>query len=366
MKKKATIPILIILSIIGFMYCFFLIFLFDSIEAVNAETEEYITIEIPDDASLMDTAKILKENNLIKNEYAFYIRSFVSGIHKKMQTGTYDLSQNMTNDDIINELILGDEDRGTTVRITIIEGSTIEEIADKLYENEVIHDKDKFLEICKTGGSFKEGNALNSIDFENLNNEVDYVLEGYLFPDTYEFYKNSTPYAVIKKMLNRFNEVYTEEYEMRATQLGLTKNEVVILASMIEKEAITSDFSKVSSVLHNRLSIGMKLQLDSTVRYKLNDENTISLSKEQYALNSMYNTYINKGLTPSAICNPGKNAIDAVLYPNQEYIDDNYLYFCLTEENSNSMAFAQTYEEHLANIKKYKDYWEIYDSIINE
>jgi UPF0755 protein len=365
LKKKVTLPILIILCIIGFIYCFFLIFLFNAIKAVDSKSEEYITIEIPSNASLFDMATILEENNLVKNKYAFCIRSFVSGVHKKMQTGTYDLSQNMNNDEIIEELILGDKDRGTIVKITIVEGSTVEEIANKLYENNIIHDKNKFLELCKTGDSFKNGKALNSIDFKNINSEVDYVLEGYLFPDTYEFYKNSNPYDVIKKMLNRFNEVYTEEYEMRASQLGLTKNDVIILASMIEKEAITSDFAKVSSVLHNRLSLGMKLQLDSTVRYKLNDKNTISLTEEQYKLDSKYNTYKQDGLIPGAICCPGKNAIEGVLYPDQKYLDENYLYFCLTEENSNSMAFAKTYEEHLINIKKYKDYWEIYDSIIN-
>lgn len=364
MKKKITIPLLIILCIIGFAYCFFLMYLFNAIAPIDIESEKYITVEIPDTAGLSETAEILKNNGLIKSKSAFIIRSFVSGIHKKMNTGTYDLSPNMSNDEIIEALIVGDEDRGQTVSVTIIEGETVEDIANKLYKNGVIIDKDKFLSICKTGGSFKEGKALNGIDFDNLSPEINYVMEGYLFPDTYEFYKNSNPYDVIKKMLNRFNEVYSDEYEARASLLGYSKNDVIILASIIEKEAITIDFDKVSAVLYNRLTSNMKLQVDSTVRYKLNEKNTISLTKEQYSLDNEYNTYLHEGLTPGAICNPGENAIKAVLYPDQKYIDEEYMYFCLTESNSNSMAFSKTYEEHLENIKKYKDSWEIYDSIL--
>lgn len=365
-RRKITIPLLIILSIIGFGYCFLMMYLFDAIEPINPASEEYVTIEIPDTADLGDTADILEENGLIKNKYAFMVRCFTSGVHKKMNTGTYDLSTNMSNDEIMDSLILGDADRGQIVNITITEGETINQIADKLNKEGVIIDKNKFLQICKTGGSFVDGQALNGIDFENVNPEIEYIMEGYLFPDTYEFYKNSTPYDVIKKMLNRFNEVYTDEYEGRATQLGYSKNDVIILASIIEKEAITTDFNKVSAVLYNRLVMDMKLQVDSTVRYILNETNTISLTKEQYSLNNAYNTYINTGLVPSAICNPGKAVIEAVLYPDQTYIDDEYLYFCLTESNSNAMAFAKTYEEHLTNIKKYKDSWEIYDSVLQQ
>lgn len=366
MKKKVTIPVLIILCIIGFSYCFFIMYLFDSIKPIDSNSEKYITIEIPDTAGLTETAEILLNKGVIKSKTAFIIRSFTSGVHKKMNTGIYDLSPNMSNDEIIEALIVGDENRGQTVTVTIIEGETIEDIAQKLYNNGVIIDKNKFLSICKTGGSFKDGKALDDVNFEDINPEINYVMEGYLFPDTYEFYKNSNPYDVIKKILNRFNEVYNNEYEARAAQLGYTKNEVIILASIIEKEAITIDFDKVSAVLYNRLYNNMKLQVDSTVRYKLNEKNTISLTKEQYSLDNKYNTYLYKGLVPGAICNPGENAIKAVLYPNQKYIDEEYMYFCLTESTSNSMAFSKTYEEHLENIKKYKDSWEIYDSILND
>lgn len=365
-KKKILIPFLIILVIIGTIYCIFLKFFFDGKEALDITSTSYETIEIPPYASVTEIATILDEKNLIISKEAFIVRAITSGISGRIKSGTYDISPNMSVDDIIDALSIGDADRGKTITITIIEGETIEDIANDLYENNVIYNKQKFLEICKTGAGFEKHNALNGINLQKLDSETKYALEGYLFPDTYEFYINSTPYDVINKMLNRFNEIYVADYEAQAAAMGYSKQDVITIASIIEKESSQSDFSKVSAVIYNRLQQNMKLQVDSTIRYVKDYDNTISLTGEQYSYNSKYNTYLNKGLTPSPICNPSRAAIEAALNPNTSYVNDGYLYFCLVDYETKTTVFSKTYQEHLENVSKYKDNWQDYDKAITE
>lgn len=366
MRIKVTIPVLATAIIIGVLNCAAIMFLLRTITPPEPGSEKYITVTIPEESSLMQTAGILKDKGLIKNKYSFVVRSFTSGIHMKMNTGTYDLSPGMTNDEIIKALVVGDSDRGQTVTVTIPEGSTIGQIASILEKNGVIADKEKFLDICKTTGSFVNSSALEGVDFNSSNRETKYILEGYLFPDTYEFYKNSNPHDVIRKFINNFAKVYGEEYEKRTKELGFTKKDVVTIASIIQKEAMEGDYKKVSAVIYNRLQVNAKLQVDSSIRYVMNEENTITLSSEQYMMESSYNTYTHNGLTPTAICCPGKKAIEAALYPDKKFIRDGYMYFCLTEATSNTMAFSKTYEEHLENVKKYRSSWQAYDNAVSQ
>ena len=165
-------------------------------------------------------------------------------------------------------------------------------------------------------------------------------------------------------MLNRFGEVYTDEYIAKMKEYGLSKSDVIILASIIEKEGKTNDFSKISSVLHTRIKKNIPLQVDASLRYLNNLSNTISVTSEQYNKISSYNTYKNNGLPPTAICNPSKNAIEAVLYPDEEYLKEGYMYFCLTDLDTGTMVVSKTYEEHINNVKKYRENWEEYDNAI--
>ncbi len=355
-KKKSNMWLIYITIIIGFCYFMFLTYMNQTVTAVDENSEAYMKIEVKD-RKLGNIADILKDKEIIKSKASFEISCFLSGVHQNIKTGTYELSPNMSNKDILDVLILGTDEHEKTIKVTITEGETVGEIADQLLEAQVIYDKEKFLEICKELGSFSKNSALSDVNQKEIKKLDGYPIEGYLFPDTYEFYKNTNPYEVIKKMLNRFNEVYKEEYDIRAKQLGYSKQDVIILASYLEKEAITSDFEKVSAVLYNRTRTKMKLQLDSTIRYVLNESNSVLLSAAQYELDSPYNTYLYEGLTPTPICNPGNKAIKAVLYPDESFVSDGYLFFCLTDLNSNAMAFSMTYEGHLENIKKYQDNW---------
>ena len=164
--------------------------------------------------------------------------------------------------------------------------------------------------------------------------------EGYLFPDTYEFDASATGEDITKRMLLRFSEIWTDEYKNRAKELGMTMDEVVILASIIEREAGNEgEMGKVSSVFHNRLNIDMPLQSCATVQYILKERKSV-LSVEDTKIDSPYNTYMYKGLPKGPIASPGKAAINAALYPETT----DYLYFKVTSDGVT--VFSKTLEEH--------------------
>jgi UPF0755 protein len=168
-------------------------------------------------------------------------------------------------------------------------------------------------------------------------------LEGFLFPKTYEFPTGVDEDQVITRLLEQFEaEAATLDWD-RAGALGLTAYEVVIVASMIEREArVDRDRAKVSAVIHNRLREGMPLQIDATVQYAMPEGNR-PLTFEDYEYESPYNTYLHPGLTPTPIASPGLESLQAALDP----ADEDYLYFVVTDPQTGEHAFAETYEEFL-------------------
>ncbi|MGI5885436.1 MAG: endolytic transglycosylase MltG, partial [Candidatus Spyradocola sp.] len=181
-----------------------------------------------------------------------------------------------------------------------------------------------------------------------------------LYPDTYEIYVDSSEETVIGKMLDRMNVIYGVAYRTRAEELGMDMDEVITLASMIEKEGKADTFDKVSAVFHNRLDQGMALGSDVTVQYALGVRRLV-LTQEELAVDSAYNTYVHTGLPVGAICNPGNAAIEAALYPDSDYVEEGYLYFVLTDPETGELAFTKTLEEHDAIVEQYRPLWEAYD-----
>lgn len=158
-------------------------------------------------------------------------------------------------------------------------------------------------------------------------------------------------------MLTKFEQVFGVIYTARAEELGMSFYDVVTMASMIEKESKTFDFGKVSAVFHNRTSESMPLGSDASLRYILDTDSSSGLTQEQLDTPSGYNTHLNTGLPISPICNPGDNAINAALYPDDEYVAENYLYFCLMDPTSGALIFARTLEEHNKNVAEYSPLW---------
>jgi UPF0755 protein len=231
-----------------------------------------------------------------------------------------------------------------SVKVTFPEGFTTEQIAQRLQANGVCS-ADEFLKAVQTID-------LSSYPFIPDANGRDYRLDGYLFPDTYEFDVDANVNSVIYKMLNRFNEVFKPAYYDMAGNLGYTVDDIIKLASIIEKEVkVPSERITVSGVFHNRLKSSdpdmAYLQSCATVRYAYkkiyNETLDGDITEEHEKIQDPYNTYVAKGLPPGPICNPGLASIEAALKPEQH----DYYYFVLRKDGSGGHIFSRTYEEHL-------------------
>jgi UPF0755 protein len=306
---------------------------------VDSNDATPMTIEIPSGSGASKIAKILyeaggvdedgelSEAGLINSKAAFKIYVDFTGKSNKLRAGTYVLSRNMSIFQITDIICEGNPPKAT-VRFTITEGTDVEGIAAKLKELGILSDTATFLELCKTGKEFMDYSFVKAVA-EQTGEERDYVLEGYLFPDTYEIFADASEKTIINKMLIQFQTVFSDDDIARAQELGLSVDDVVKLASLIEKEArVKEDFSRVSAVFHNRLKEDMTLGSDASLRYifKLN---TLEFSEEQRNDPSPYNTIVHKGLGLGPITNPGRAAIQAALNPSEEYVEDGYLYFVL-------------------------------------
>jgi len=257
--------------------------------------------------------------------------------------GEYSLEMNKDYEDIIDTLQGGNQVRGEEVTVTIPEGFNALEIAQALEENEVCSSQE-FLD------------ALNNMDFTNYDVIANmgssdgryYKLEGYLFPDTYNFYKGEDLESVIGKMLYNFQNRVSDQVYTLAEQRGMTLDQVVIMASIIQGEAAnTTDMFNVSSVLHNRLDYGSErdiffLECDSTMTYPYKNPAAIPASGAMSYGN--YDTYEVEGLPPGAICNPGAEAILAAVRPN----DTGYFYFCHSDEGD--AYYAESSWQHEENL----------------
>ncbi len=327
---------------------------------VDAEDNTPIQVEIPSGASasriafLLYNARGQDEPGLIVSTASFKVYVDFTGRANSLKAGTYVLSRNMTIPEIVNILCAGNEGRRVT-RFTIPEGYTADEIAQALYEAGILEEQEEFLALCK------DGTLLSAGYLDPLQNASDrrYALEGYLFPDTYEVYEDAAAADILKKMLNRFTVVFTEEDAERARTMNLSTDQVIALASMIEKEAAADeDFGRVSAVFHNRLRQGMSLESCATLSYALGVRK-YTFTDTELSTVSPYNTYLNKGLPVGPICNPGRAAIQAALYPSEEYMSEGYLYFCnMNPKQTNRLVFSKTYREHQQNVVRYSPFWE--------
>lgn len=227
-----------------------------------------------------------------------------------------------------------------TVKVTINEGDTLTQIFKKLDENGVA-DFDALMETAQN----YDYSYYQLVAAIPSNSNRCFRLEGYLFPDTYEFYLNQKPQDAIGKFLRNGKARITDEMKSKAASLGYSMDEILTVASIIEKEgAKSSEVAKIAAVIYNRLDAGMKLQMDSSIYYiERHVKPYISGDINRY--NSHYNTYKCSALPAGPISNPGMRTINAALNP----ADVDYLYFC-HDENAN-YYYAETYEEHQENLK---------------
>lgn len=321
------------------------------------QTETPFTVE--SGQSLTRVSRNLSDQGLIKNGSVFKYYCDFAGLGQKIQAGDYKLKKSMNIFQIAELLTTGDG-RPMTMVITVIPGWTVQDIAAMLVDKGIFRDADAFLTLCRSGEGLTDYAFLQDELKTDRISERKYLLEGYLAPNTYEIYTNATPTDILKKLLDQTDKVFSFEWQERAAEIGLTVDQTLALASMIEKEAKNADFAKVSAVFHNRLRANMKLGSDVTVHYATG-ERRMALRDSDLAIDSPYNTYKYAGLPLGPICNPSSAAIQAALYPDETFVAEKYLYFCSKDPNTGELVFSKTQEEHDAAVAIYAPLWKKYD-----
>ncbi len=320
---------------------------------INQDTPGAVMVVIRTGDTTGDIADKLKEAGLIKNTLAFSIMSKFNGFDGGYLAGTHFLTPDLTYDEMMYLLCQEPE----VVRITFQEGITYQEVKARLKEAGLSFNEQRLDECMNSPDLFVNYPFVSSIA---TNDNRDFILSGYLFPDTYDFDMNASEEEIISTFLRNMNVKLYDEFFTRAERLGLTMDQVITLASLIQKETTNkTDMLYVSAVFHNRLN-----SEDSAMNY-LGSDASINFLRAQSGLSpvwaatdsdlqldSPYNTYKYSGLPPGPICMPSLDAIQAALYPEPNC---NYMYFCA--KGDGRTAFAVTKEEHDANVEKYRDNW---------
>ncbi len=289
-------------------------------------------LEIPEGATLRQTARALFNNGLITRVESFVVVGKLLAIERNIIPGEYAFHTQMLPLEIIGLIKNG---RTIQYEITIPEGYTLAQISRVVKEKGLAH-PDEFIR-----------RATDPVFIQSLGLDVG-SLEGYLYPESYFFSKRVGSEGILRALAKRFRAVYTPEMEKRAEEIGMTRQEVVTLASIIEKEtSVEGERPVISAVFHNRIKKKIPLQSDPTVIYGLPNFNG-NLTRKNLKMYSPYNTYRIKGLPPGPIANPGKASLLAALYPE---VSD-YLFF--VSKNDGTHYFSKTLTEHNRAVQKYQ------------
>lgn len=295
-------------------------------------TGQTVSITIPEGSGTEDIARILKENGLIKSVFSFKLTSKLDGFDGTYKQGTYAIDTGLTKRQIMELLQSGKV--ANDLKLTIPEGYTVKQIAETL-EQEGYCSAEEFISECNSG----------SFDYDFLKDLPDrkYKLEGYLFPDTYFLTEGMDAHAIINMMLARFDQMYTKEYQDAVAASEYTLDEIVTIASMVEKEIKVADERPTAAgVIYNRLEERMSLGIDATVLYAVG-KTSGELTAEDLSVDSPYNTRKNLGLPLGPIANPGEASFKAALYPEEH----EYLYYVVEAAGKDNHVYCKTYDEFL-------------------
>jgi len=326
-----THPLLQVISLIVSAAILLSLALTITIIAPVSFDEMWKEVEIPEGVSYSKGLDILQENDIIKSKFALLLMGKITGADRHLKPGFYSLSASMSPLKIFDDLISG---RTIQFSITIPEGSTLKQIKRKFLEKGLLDEESWLLTYDK--------------EFLNLLGINAPSLEGYIFPDTYNFSKGTKPKIIFKIMVQRLREVIDDDLMARMEELGMIENKILTLASIIEKEAIYDrERPLISAVYHNRLKKKMKLQADPTVMYGVKTRRK-RIRYRDLRRKTPYNTYKIKGLPPGPIASPGLASIKAALNP----ADVDYLFF--VSKNDGTHFFSRTGKEHVKAVALYQ------------
>ncbi len=325
----------------------------NDILAIDVSSTEFRVV-LDQDMPVDDVIDMLAEKNLIKNKLFCKLFANIAGLKNKTDdsgnkkeimypAGTYHLSASQGLEGMLYEIRNTGVDNNV-IKITFPEGYNIEQIAEKLDSNDVCSAQ-SFYEALVSEEIFAKYEFLSSITEKDLRYRV---LEGYLYPDTYEFYIGESATSVVERFLNNFQNKWTETYAAKAKEMGYTVDEILRVASIIEKEAYDAEqMPTIASVLYNRLDSSSFpfINCDSTAQYIDNFKDKLEAEGTYANYMKVYDTYQKTGLPVGAICCPGADAIYAALYPDST----DYYYFL--HDSEGNVYLAVTAEEHEANMQ---------------
>ncbi len=307
------------------------IFIYLSLVTPVSSENKWKEVKIPEGSTFSHGISILKKEEIIKNEFVFLILSRITRTDRRLRAGYYNLNTSMSPWEVFDHLR-----KGMIIQyaITVPEGSTLEDIKLKLKSLNLIDDNSWQL--------------VTSKDFLAFLNVDAPSLEGYLYPDTYNLAKGADPKDIFRMMIQKLRENFDQSLKEKAKKLGMNENEILTLASIIEKEAqIDSERPIISAVYHNRLKKKMRLQADPTVVYGIKRISD-GITRSDLRRDTPYNTYVKEGLPPGPIASPGIKSIKAALYP----ADVGYIYF--VSKNDGTHYFSRTSEEHMNAVMLYQ------------
>lgn len=316
---------LVVLGVIGY---FGATSYFNHLKTPAGESEKKIAFVINPGESISDVADNLEEKGIIRSAMVFKMSTKDAGL-TEVNIGDFMVAPSMTHNQIIDVL----KGESTDVRVTLLEGWRVEQIADAL-NKELKIDKDEFTTAAKQ-------------------------YEGYLFPDTYLFNPDASIETIIETMRGNFNRKYSKELQEKIKSQGLTPEQGVVLASMVEREGRSAEVrTQVAGVLLNRIDMGMKLDIDATVQYAKDTQKLKSGTLKKFwepilivdysEVISPYNTYLNNGLPPAPIANPSLMSLQAVANAK----DTDYVYYF--HDLQGNSYYGKTLEEHNANVANHR------------
>ncbi|MEX2803516.1 endolytic transglycosylase MltG [Streptococcus sp. H31] len=361
-KRIARVLILAIVLLLAAFIFFAYRYVADGIAPVDKKSTEYVTVEIPEGSGNKYIGQILENAGLIKNATIFnYYTKFKN--YSNFQSGYYNLQKSMDLDEIsqiLQESGTAEPQEPALGKILVTEGYTIEQIATAVTKNtagekkSTPFKKDDFLALVKDEKFISRMTEKYPELLANLPSadKAVYQLEGYLFPATYNYYDETTLEELVEEMIATTN-AYMSDYYSAIEAKGMTVNEVLTLASLVEKEGATDeDRRNIASVFYNRLEADMALQSNIAVQYALGTLGEKTSLKDDATIDtkvdSPYNDYTNTGLMPGPVDSPSLSAIEATVNP----ADTKYLYF-VADVTTGEVYFAENFEEHEANVEKY-------------
>lgn len=332
--KKALLVLFLLILIVGVAGFFLAPGYLDKTH--NDEPVEFV---VQRGDTLNSVAERLYDEGVIRSRLWFRYNG--QDVASRIRPGTYTIDSGTTINDLYEIIQVGEQE--AQVSVTFPEGFILYQFAQKI-EEAGLGTRDEFIEA--TEDVYRERYADR---FEN--DLLYYSLEGYLFPETYNFSTKGTVTQIVERLVDTGENLWTPEMEAKREALGMTRHEIMTLASLIEREAYNDEErGTISGVIFNRIAVGMPLQIDATVIYGIGEgkEHMTRVLYQDLESDNPFNTYRIQGIPPGPIASPGRNSIEAALNPEEH----SYYYYVM---GANGHVFAETYNEHLRNVEDYRN-----------